>query len=167
MATYTSFAELNGKTLAYDDDVIFKVSTRILRYKVASNHLRINGRIDNSLIFSRLKIKHKYSFCDKFYGYPSGRDGLFPESNGYDFEALTRVTLALFCLIEDGTCEGLIFKDEKGNWKETKLPIIRKLTDIYNIMLTKGTWTVGCQIIPIKKVKELINLHQEEFGNLL
>lgn len=50
---------------------------------------------DNDVIFNKLKIKHKYVFASQCYGYNT-ESGLFPCCNRDDYEALTKIALALF-----------------------------------------------------------------------
>jgi len=162
MATYKSFKELNGKTLKFGDKVIFTVKKEEITYTVQSKYLDCLGDIgclsDNFKIFDLLRLKKK-EFCSNYYGYLDKRGG-FPECKFGDYEALTRVTLALFCVIEDGTDEGLTFLQKDGSYKPMLFNSMR-LTDTYNIELWEDKWIVGCQEIPISKVKEVIELHKK------
>lgn len=149
MAIYRNFAELNGKTLRVGDEVIFTVKKEEITYTVQSKYL--NCISDNFKIFDLCRLE--------YYGY-SHKGGDFPECKYKDYEALTRVVLALFCVIEDGTDEGLTFLQKDGSYKPmlyTSIP----LTDTYNIELWEDKWIVGCQEIPISKVKEVIKLHKK------
>lgn len=100
MATYSSYAELHGRTLAYDDRVIFTVKGESLVYSVRNSWLNHDSGI-NSEIFTKLGLS-KESFCEKAYNYvPIGGD--WPYSKDSDYEAATRLVLALFSHIEGRT----------------------------------------------------------------
>jgi hypothetical protein len=107
MAVYNSYSDLVGKELQYDDNVVFMVNEIPITHKVKSSYLQPNkGSFD--MIFSKLKIQDKNKFAYDAYGYTlSG--GCFPSSNEGDFEALTKIALALFKL-----CDNYKIK----NWKD-------------------------------------------------
>jgi hypothetical protein len=72
-----------------------------LSYTVRPSYLYcIKGGNNNSEIFKILNITDNLSFCTKYYGYDAD-DGYFPESESYDFEALTRVAIRLMSLYEE------------------------------------------------------------------
>lgn len=67
-----------------------------LEYEVRIDHLAnkaIGG--SNEEIFNYLGIEGKYSFCAKYYEYPTC-SGVFPSCEDEDYPALTRVMKALF-----------------------------------------------------------------------
>lgn len=89
--TYRSYNELEGNTLKYYDTLYFGS----LEYKVFSANLGgIN--IPNNKIFDHLGINDKTEFCTKAYGYIADGTKYFPECKEKDFNALTRVALALY-----------------------------------------------------------------------
>lgn len=105
MAEYKSYGELKGKVLKEKDTIIFRGLKE--KYIVVSAFLMYdNSKVgDNDQIFRKLKIKDKAKFCKEAYGYsPIGRVAgkYFPECKPSDYEALTRVTLALFKRSESG-----------------------------------------------------------------
>jgi hypothetical protein len=101
MATYTCLEELEGCTLAVGDTVIFPgsmfVGKEIDTYTVHSTHLsHIHGA--NSSIFRRLGLD-KYRFCSEAYGYYV-HTGAWPSFMSRDYEAATRVVLALYRVLQ-------------------------------------------------------------------
>lgn len=65
-------------------------------HRVCGSYIKNLESNSNVKIFQVLKIRNRVAFCRKAYGYKPRRRSNFPESKGEDFEALTRVTLALF-----------------------------------------------------------------------
>lgn len=54
-----------------------------------------SGEVDNDRIFDLLEIKDKKEFCKEAYGYDPLWHYGFPRPKSGDYEALTRVTIAL------------------------------------------------------------------------
>lgn len=99
MATYTCYSDLIGKGLLEERDrLYFKINWRVLEYDVCDSFLN-HCWWDNDEIFTELGISQKYTFCSSIYGYEVN-SGSFPSSRMKDFEALTKIALALFDIIE-------------------------------------------------------------------
>lgn len=104
---YSSYSELQGNLLQEGDEVIFRLETGgVLNYSVQNNgngfvlFLRYEeDKYNNKLIFEKLNLE-RFEFCEQQYGYEVNLLNDFPEAKPNDFAALTRVTLALFDLIE-------------------------------------------------------------------
>lgn len=107
---YKSSKELKGKKLQQGDTLVFTLKNVVLNYDVCKsflNSIRITSTTSNDTIFTELGLD-KMSFCTKAFGYPA-KTGDCPECNSNDFDALTRLAMALFKL-----CEGKkIGKTEK------------------------------------------------------
>lgn len=112
MATYRCLADLQGKTLKYDDIVILKNITYIVNTKFLSEEDCYNEKI-----FEVLSIPHKEKFATKAYGYESTR-GAWPECRPYDYEALTRCVIELYKIIERKTS----ITSEKEKWYKISTP---------------------------------------------
>lgn len=102
MTVYRSYSELEGKTLEYGDKLVFQHNKVILSYDVKNGFLLypING--ENDKIFHLLNLEKRIDiikFAKSAYGYKS-ESGLFPQCLTNDYEALTRIALALFKLCE-------------------------------------------------------------------
>lgn len=102
MAKYKSYKELFSNTLKEGDQLIFN--------KIGLNYIVYNRFLgclddDNDAIFETLHL-NKNSFCNAAYGYKNRHADYnnFPESIKEDFEALTRVALALFKEYEKQHC---------------------------------------------------------------
>ena len=95
MAEYRCLADLQGKTLKYEDCVILKG----IKYRVLAKFLSECEGGDNSKIFDILSISSKEAFAAKAYGYEHN-GGAWPECKRNDYEALTRCVIELFKLIE-------------------------------------------------------------------
>jgi len=94
MAIYKKYSELKDKTLKKDDEVLFTLKDHtVLRYSVKREYLNNTGGL-NSDIFRKLGL-NKNKFCKKHYGY-SPKGGNWPQYRIYDYEAATRVVLALY-----------------------------------------------------------------------
>ncbi|MFA6354873.1 MAG: hypothetical protein WCW65_00395 [Candidatus Paceibacterota bacterium] len=100
MAVYRSLDKLEGKILDRGDFVVFGD----IRYQVLKNCLicYLNDK-DNDKIFWTLGIgSYKYEVCTEHYGYEAGGShlipGQFPTCKENDYEALTRIAIALFKL---------------------------------------------------------------------
>ena len=94
MAEYKCLADLQGKTLKYDDIVILKD----IKYKVNPRFLS-EGHRDNSKIFKILSISSKEDFASNAYGYKSF-GGAWPACEINDYEALTKLVIELYKIIE-------------------------------------------------------------------
>lgn len=81
------------------DDVIFALNGKEIRYQVTSSHLTCCG-LSNDVIFNVLEIHNKRLYCQDAYGYPPIGDGIFPQCENNDFDALKRIIGALFRKIE-------------------------------------------------------------------
>lgn len=112
MATYESSVELEGNILNYDDNIIFRVKNKTFCYEACRGFLNTMTTGRNDLIFKELKIE-KCKFAEEFYGYPPDI-GIFPTCHENDFEALTRITIALFKECEKVN-KGVISKKETPN----------------------------------------------------
>ena len=102
------------------DDVIFALNGKEFRYQVASSHLTCWGGT-NDVIFDMLGIRDKRSYCQDVYGYPPVGDGIFPQCENNDFDALKRIINALFHKIEGLVPEQTITID---NYKS--IPYIKR-----------------------------------------
>ena len=105
MAVYKSSEELEGKKLSYGDSIVFIIDKHTINYVVVSNHLKSKS-FDNDKIFKLLFIEDKYKFAKYHYGYDV-RDEIFPQCHYGDYEALTRITIALFKMCEEKNNEKL------------------------------------------------------------
>jgi hypothetical protein len=97
---FESYKDLKGCTLKEGDILIFrKLDHPTLTYKVMANYLACG--VMNSQVFKLAGIPYddRYEFCSEAYGY-SAKGGDFPVCKHDDYEALTRVALALFEAIE-------------------------------------------------------------------
>lgn len=143
---YKNFKQLNGKTLRNGDTVdIFGV-----QYDVRISFL--SNSQDNSECFQAIGVNPD-TFCTKIYGYEA-LVGNWPQSNNYDYEALTRVVLALYAVqmgwkaIQFG--KKVISLDEAKQY----IPKVIMLGS-YQGLLMKDFLKVGCQEIPYTIVEEL------------
>lgn len=115
---YKSFRELNGKILRGGDNLFFK--DRV--YNVRGRYLNYSG--GNNAIFSDLGLGDGIDFCSEAYGYKALSGG-FPECNTDDYQALTKVALALFKKIE-GITDNTKIKVKKVKEIPQELHIILK-----------------------------------------
>jgi len=98
MAKYHFSKELEGKTLECGDMLMMGSIIHL----VGENHLLNLEGCGNGFIFYLLDIKDKEEFCEGFYGYQIEReDDGFPSSKNADYEALTRVAIALMKTSEE------------------------------------------------------------------
>lgn len=107
---YTHSSELTNKVLKCGDRIRFVSPTFNLFYQFNNRYLSgIN--CSNSKIFTELKIINPYIFVEKYYRYKyeGGKieNGGCPECKSNDYEALTRLVIALMKI-----CEKL--KDEEN-----------------------------------------------------
>ena len=85
------------RKLQFDDKVIFNIPKCNIFYTVRDDFLDCTGR-ENSAIFNELGLD-KSSFSSKHYGYDL-KCGDWPCSHTNDYEALTRLVIALYEEIE-------------------------------------------------------------------
>lgn len=112
MAEYKCLADLQGKTLGYNDIVILKG----IKYMVYSKFLSEDYG-DNSKIFNILSIPSKEKFASNAYGYKCSR-GDWPECEYDDYKALTRCVIELYKIIERETST----TSEKEQWYKITAP---------------------------------------------
>lgn len=93
MTEYRTYAELEGHTLNEYDRLHLLTEKFIVR----STYLSGDG-CENDKIFKLLGLD-KYKFCRECYGYDE-KDGQCPECHSEDYQALTRLALAIFAKIE-------------------------------------------------------------------
>lgn len=101
MNKYRDSHELQGKVLCIGDmvdilGIIHQVSESFNEGLFLGNLEKCGA---NDVIFTKLGIHNRYVFCKEQYGYKASC-GQFPEARDGDFEALTRVTIALLQLSE-------------------------------------------------------------------
>lgn len=129
--TYRSSHELEGKTLCLGDKVILLD----IEHSVQKKFLNIEYK-SNYEVFKRLGIKDYRSFCSQHYGYDAER-GDWPECQENDYEALTRVVMALFKIIE-----GKEIKEKENLFEakesEPKPKIYKSLTELEGNTLKYG-----------------------------
>lgn len=113
MAEYKCLADLQGKTLKYDDIVYLKD----LQYIVKSRFLQ-EEHLDNYKIFDVLSILSKEGFTSNAYGYACN-GGAWPECKLHDYEALTRCVIELYKIIEGKTSS---VTSEKEQWYKITTP---------------------------------------------
>lgn len=102
MATYyRSSTEIKGKRLSYGDILVFSKEGEFenVGYTVGFRYLNSNTGT-NDQIFDLLQVKDPKKFAEDCYGYESNA-GVFPECKYRDYEALTRIAIALFKLCEE------------------------------------------------------------------
>jgi hypothetical protein len=82
-----------GYILNYGDYITFDIHNIKYEYIVRKTHLT-GISIGSDIIFDKLYID-KYDFCERYYKYKPN-PGVFPECIYNDYEALTRLSVALF-----------------------------------------------------------------------
>lgn len=98
MKKYRFFKELEGKTLEYGD----MLSIANIIHIVQSDHLINLQGCGNDYVFTLLDVTSKEQFCQEHYGYLiRGMSDNFPSSKPDDYEALTRVSIALMKVSEE------------------------------------------------------------------
>jgi hypothetical protein len=155
---YTSFNELNGKTLKEDDVVIFTVGKKKYNYMVSSNCNFLCNRsgIDNNEIFVALELNEKL-LADKVYGYEN-EGGTWPEPLPKDAEALTRLVLVLFAFCEG---EKSVYLNDIKKYITLEDGIdkndnIKRIGD-YRVEVGKYYTMVGCTKVTFEQVKKVYN----------
>lgn len=113
MATYKCLSDLQGKTLKLNDVVYLKG----IRHIVDSRFLK-EEHLDNDKIFDVLSISSKEEFVTNAYGYEC-YGGAWPECNRNDYEALTRLVIELYKIIEEKTSS---ITPEKEQWYKITTP---------------------------------------------
>ena len=113
MATYKCLADLQGKTLKYDDIVILKN----IEYRVQSRFLQ-EPYCNNEAIFNVLSISSKEDFASNAYGYECS-GGSWPECKPYDYAALTKCVIELYKIIERKTSS---LTSKKEQWYKITTP---------------------------------------------
>ena len=99
------------------DRVRFIVDDTLLEYIVEDTYLRNASVGWNDKIFDLLNIKYSKTFCEEYYGYNSGH-GLWPCYKRGDYEAATKVVVALFDMIA-GVPDNSIKKITLSSWNGT------------------------------------------------
>lgn len=100
MNTFVKLSDFFDKGLHLDDNVNFYYNGETYIYVVRDSYLyHLSG--DNSKIFRLLGMdeEEKRSFCRLHYGYKPGL-GMWPDYNEYDWDAATRVVIALFEILK-------------------------------------------------------------------
>lgn len=165
MATYKSFKQLNGKTLKQNDVLVFDK----YKYNVHSDFLN-NPELTNDVLFDHFGID-AIEFCEAAYGYKS-KSGFWPECKHNDFEALTRVALLIFFMLEDKEATGIAFVEAGitiGGAKYDSIKISGKpytasvMVGDYKAIITKKYVKVGCQQIPYGQINNLVK-HAKKLG---
>lgn len=113
MVEYKCLADLQGKTLEYDDIVILKN----IEYRVRSRFLQ-EPHLNNEAIFNVLSISSKEDFASNAYGYEC-KGGSWPECKPLDYAALTRCVIELYKIIERKTSS---VTSEKEKWYKITTP---------------------------------------------
>lgn len=100
---YKNSEELKGNTLKYGDIIIFNINNKIFNYTCHHSYLG-EEYMKNNLVFKELQIINESSYITKHYGYNTvynnNLHNYWPVCNNYDYEALTRLVIALFELCE-------------------------------------------------------------------
>lgn len=94
MANYKRSEDLIDKTVDFCDLVI--LGKRL--HQVMDSYLKNLDVCNNSEVFETLNLD-KFTFCEEHYGYPPLNTD-FPKSKKEDYEALTRLVIALMKLSE-------------------------------------------------------------------
>lgn len=106
MNNYKNTTELIGETLKIGDTITFTNGKKTYKSTIRVSFLSsmTHGEAFNNkpltLVGCNTKIQ-QYKFCEDAYGYKVG-GGDWPEYDGGDMEAATRVVLAIFKKIEEG-----------------------------------------------------------------
>lgn len=134
MVEYKCLADLQGKTLIRGDIVVFFEN---LRYSVKSSFLS-NIRGHNDEIFEKLKL-NPIKIAEKEYGY-TPNDGTWPECKMNDYEALTRLVIELYKIIESPIIIG--FKIKGSYLRQLDFKEARKLLKGYNVCFDESKWAL-------------------------
>lgn len=103
ISNYKQLLIKEKKLVKYCQQIVFDYNNVVCKYEVRSDFLCCQSDMLNCKIFDLLELD-KNQFCTKHYGYrPTGGD--FPVCKKDDYEALTRVIVALFQEIESRTKE--------------------------------------------------------------
>lgn len=104
--TYTidNYELLKERPFKLHDKIVFDYNFKIVTYRVREKWLSCDDHpLLESIIFKELGIEEPISFCSNYYGYHA-RDvasEYWPDSEQYDYAALTRVVIALFNIIAE------------------------------------------------------------------
>lgn len=121
MATYTSFSELKGKQLEFEDEVQFTINDEKLVYVVNHSCLSDLAHFSNTIIFEKLNISDKNKYASLIYGYMvvSGKgEYLWPEFRENDYKAATQLVCNLFKKCENVVKGSLYKKGDKVRVKD-------------------------------------------------
>lgn len=133
MATYRCLADLQGKTLKLSDIVYLKG----IQYSVREKYLREELTRNNNKIFDVLSISSKEDFASDAYNYKSTL-GAWPECKYGDYEALTRLVIKLYKIIESSIITG--FKIKGLYIKQLDSKEVVKLLKGYNVCFDESKW---------------------------
>lgn len=162
MAEYKCLADLQGKTLEYGDIVYLKG----IRYTVQSRFLK-EEYVNNDKIFDVLSISSKEEFATNAYGYDC-YGGAWPECNRNDYEALTRLVIELYKIIEEKTSS---ITSKKEQWYKITTPGINGISsEEVKALITKYggrldstfNYTSGCEVYVWTKNKEVECLSKKD-----
>lgn len=160
--TYRSFKELNGKTLAYGDNVYFGK----LHYEVYPDHMNASGEYNTAVFTDQLGFTDDQidDLLEQMYGYPTG-NGAWPQSAPRDYEALTRACLGIYALLDKDP--HIEFRTRKNCFRRVELTGFKKasrvkINDDYQAVLGKTALLVGCQKIHYKDLQKLTDKAREE-----
>lgn len=142
MSIYKNYKQLEGKILKREDKLYFKVDKEIFKYDAVDDFLYCDSHKDHDAIFEVLGISNSDEFGTKYYGYPIKELGsCFPSSKMNDYEALTRIALALFAIIEDldveieVPIEVVTVKNSKVKVNKPIRPIVINLNSEYELKI--------------------------------
>lgn len=150
---YKSYEELAGKTLVKGDELVFIFEMEKYNYSVECDYLKSRSSGNDSIIID-LGLD-KYQFATTVYGYDVISGG-FPETKRDDYEALTKITLAIFQLCSGKTVVEIPTCTVKIDTTKFTTNMI-KLTADYNAEIHKEYVQVGCQTIPKAKIEKILN----------
>ena len=132
MAEYKCLADLQGKTLAHNDTVLFEDLIYTVRSSFLSN---CNGR--NSKIFEKLELDST-KIAEEEYGYHT-YSGSWPECQSHDYAALTRLVKRLYKIIE---ASNIGFKIQGSYIKQLGWKEAVKLLKGYNVHFDESKWAL-------------------------
>jgi hypothetical protein len=94
----TCLNDLLTREIINGDDIIFNVGEQPVKGTVYDRYINFTV-VNNDYIFNILNIEEPYKFCEKYYGYQPNK-GCWPECHSEDFQALQRLLIAIFEIIE-------------------------------------------------------------------
>lgn len=162
MVIYTSFDELNGKTLQTGDRVF--VLGCDFEARIDYMHCRTG---DNDKIFDELGIDQEW-FLTSTYGHKPDTGGCWHNAKEDEAEALTRTMLVLLAFAES---RDVWIEMPNGTWKEFKVNdwienlqklqhmVIAKVFKVgdYKATVGKDRVEAGCQVVSFKEVEAVYN----------